>query len=113
VPRINKADQMVVEETMRLAEFDLAPNSARARELGRQVWMRRVSPGCVLMISTHDGRAFGNPLRPYWLVFGIGGDGANLSAKDLTLRRAVEAAMRLESAELKRLGKASNGGKQT
>lgn len=105
VPRINKADRIVVEETMLLVEFELAPNSARARDLGRQVWMRRVSPGCVLMISTNDGRPFANPLRPCWLAFGIGGDGANLNQNNLTLRQAVEAAMRMESAELKRLDK--------
>lgn len=90
---------------MAAAEFGLMPTTARAREVGRQVWMRRVSPGCVLMISRVDGQAYGDPARPYWQVFGLDGEGTRLQVGDLTLAGAVAASLQMEKRELDRLGR--------
>jgi hypothetical protein len=108
--RANKAHQKVIDDIMRTAGFDLMPTSARARELGRQVWMRRVSPGCVVMVSRVDGPAYGDPDLPYWQAFGIDGEGSRLQVGDLTLFGAVEAASAMELAELRRLDWSTNGG---
>lgn len=102
--RANKAHRAAVDGAMAAAGFDLTPDSDRARELGRQVFMRRVSPGCVVMISRNDGGAYGNPDRPYWQVFGLDGVGNKLAVRDVTLAGAVEASEVMEHAELDRLG---------
>lgn len=86
------------------AEFALAPDLDRAREIGRQVWMRRVSPGCVLMITRRDGRPYGNPHRPYWSALGLDGSGNRLNVRDVTLAAAILVCLEMEERELTRLG---------
>ncbi len=89
---------------MVLAGFELAPDLDRARELGRQVWMRRVSPGCVVMITRRDGYPYGDPNRPQWSALGLDGTGNRLNVRDVTLAAAVMLAAEMETAELDRLG---------
>ena len=92
-----------VDGAMAAAGFTLAPDLDHARELGVQVWMRRASPGCVLMIS-NKGKAYGDPHRPDWHAFGLDGEGNRLSARDVTLAAAVMLAAEMEGRELDRLG---------
>ena len=89
---------------MAAAGFQLAPDLDRAREQGRQVWMRRVSPGCVLMIARRDQRPYGDPHEPYWSAMGLDGSGNRLNVRDVTLAAAVMLATQMESEELDRLG---------
>jgi hypothetical protein len=101
--RKNKAQKAEVDGAMAAAGFELAPDLDRARELGRQVWMRRVSPGCVVMIS-HDGGPYGDPHEPYWSAMGLDGSGNRLNVRDVTLAAAVMLATEMETGELDRLG---------
>ena len=102
--RTNKAHKAEVDAAMAGAGFALAPDLDRARALGRQIWMRRVSPGCVVMIARRDGLTYGNPTRPYWSAFGLDGDGHKLSVRDVTLADAVESCRVFCQGELDRLG---------
>jgi hypothetical protein len=89
---------------MAAAGFELVPDLDRARKLGRQVFMRRVSPGCVVMVSRNDGAAYGNPHRPYWRAFGLNATMAsNLQVRDVTLAGAVEACRVFGQVEVDRL----------
>ena len=88
---------------MAAAGFELAPDLDRAREQGRQVWMRRVSPGCVVMIA-RDGGPYGDPRESHWSALGLDGDGNRLNVRGVTLAEAVILAAQMETEELTRLG---------
>jgi hypothetical protein len=102
--RANKAHKAEVDGAMAAAGFELAPDLDRAREQGRQVWMRRVSPGCVVMIARRDGLTYGDPREPYWSAIGLDGTGHRLNVRDVTLAAAVMLATEMETGELTRLG---------
>ena len=101
--RANKAHRAAVDAAMAAAGFELVPDLDRARELGRQVWMRRASPGCVLMVSTNDGRPYADPYQPHWQAFGVDGLGDRLQVRNVTLAAAILVSLDMERGELDRL----------